>query len=140
MSFEIVYGLSHPEALYPYQVFLVGGVLKNVRLPDELTVIYVDLLHLLMTVLIISTALLFVFRFSQTVDGRLNEVMSNPRKIIPIVLGLIVFVGATVILPLHLDVRSHSDIEQDFIGNDGVLQLIQGQNIFAFKVWVRAGV
>ncbi|KAH7702893.1 7TM GPCR protein [Aphelenchoides avenae] len=134
MIFELVYGLSHPEPLYPYTIFIVGGLLKNVQLPAAFIVCYVDLLMFCMCAVIISTALLFAFRYSQTVDGWPHRAMSSRRIAIPLVLAIFVVVFGTICVPQHFAVKTHDEIMLDMANNTELLPVIDGRNVFAFRV------
>lgn len=138
MAFEVTYGLSHVEPLYPHNIFLVGGVLKHIELPPLLTVLYVDLLLFLMSVVIISTALLFVFRYSQTVDGWLCETMSKSRRIVPAIFLLLAVVIGTITVPIHATISTHEDIVKRFVNNTEFLSVIDNRNVFSFKVGKRS--
>lgn len=134
MVFEVMFGLSHVEPLYPHNVFLFGGILKYVRLSYTLTKLFADVLLFIMSVVVISTALLFLFRYAQTVDGWLCRSMSKPQRAASIILALLVVVAGTISVPIHATMATYDEIAVAFANNTELLEVIEGRNVFSFKV------
>lgn len=134
MAFEVFYAIAHPEPLYPHYVFMAGGVLKFVQLPEFATRIYVDAVLVAMNAIMISTALLFIFRYCQTVDGWLHRTMSDKRKVLPIVVALMSFALGAMVIPMHMTVPGYDEIRRDLAGDKDAYELVEGRSAFGFKV------
>lgn len=131
-AFEMLYGIAHPEPLYPYIMLMSGGLAKNVGLPAVAAVLYVDIVFFLVISVVVSTMFLFTFRYSQTVQSRLADWLSNWKMVVPIVAAILVVCTATIVAPFHVLSYTGERIQKHF--DPGVQDAVHGRLAVGYEV------
>lgn len=60
---DLIFALEHPEPQFPHKMFLVGGLLKYVPLPDWMMYALINAIILLFAGVLASILLMFAYRF-----------------------------------------------------------------------------
>lgn len=117
-------------------MFMFGGLLRLIKLPDVAVVAAVDIAVFTVDCMIVSTALLFLFRYSQTVDGWLCRSMADYRKIVPATMALLVLTVLGINVPMHKQLLTYSDLMRDINihEDDELIGTTKGRNIYGFNV------
>lgn len=132
MAFDVLYCIARPEPLYPYFVIVSGGLFKHVWFPDTVAVIYVDVMFFLVVSAVLSTILLFLFRYAQTVESRLTHILCTAKFAIPLILIAETILVATMVVPFHMVSVGHSQLLSH--RDVGVVAMIQGRNAVGYLV------
>lgn len=131
-AFELLYGVAHPEPLYPYIMLTSGGLAKNVQLPDLVAVLYVDVMFFLVISVVVSTTFLFMFRYSQTVQSRLADWLSNWKIVLPSISFVLLVCTSTIVVPFHTLSFSSERMQKHF--DPGVRDAVHGRVAVGYEV------
>lgn len=101
MLSEWVYILGRPETAFPYPLVFLRGPVSHVRPAGVVCRFYVDLFIVGIAGCLYSSAVLSAFRFSQTVDGSVCRMLSNPRQAVTFNAFILLLVFTCILVPLH---------------------------------------
>lgn len=108
--FELIMSCFQIEPLLPYPMLVVGGLGRFINF-GEYNYYIADFLNWLLSCLIHSTTMMFVFRYSQCNTNVVHKWLTDWKKCLilhPIIMGIPML---TIILPLHLSWASQSEIK-----------------------------
>lgn len=81
---------------------------------------------------VLSTILLFLFRYAQTVESRLAHILSTAKFAVPLILIAEAVLVGTMIVPFHMVSVGHSQLQSH--RDIGVVAAIQGRSAVGYLV------
>lgn len=101
-------------------------------MPEIVAVVYVDVMFFLVVSAVLSTILLFLFRYAQTVESGLAHILSTAKFAVPLILLAEAVLVGTMVVPFHMVSVQHSQLQ--FHRDTGVIAAIQGRNAVGYLV------